>query len=197
MFEMAAQARNLAAFHPDGGSPFDSAIGAQADAAVVTAWITPATHPTIIDFGVGYGRVAEETVRWYDRVVGVDPWPSVIRLAGQRVPGLALVRSDGLDLAARLPTPADAAYAFDVFPRMPARIGGRVLRGLAAAVRPGGLLLVDVPTEERRRDPADWTDRGAWSEAFLDGVLGQAGLEEDIARGILPPGMLLLSRTAL
>lgn len=91
----------------------------------------------ILDFGCGAGGLTAELALVYD-VVGVDFSAPALEVARERGLKVHLVNSSDA-----LPTGFDAACAFDVIEHVDDDMAE--LRRLAAAVRPGGIVMVTVP----------------------------------------------------
>ena len=91
----------------------------------------------VLDFGCGSGGLTAEIAREYD-VVGVDFSAPALEVARRRGLSVHLMQSSDA-----LPTGFDAVCAFDVIEHIDDDVGE--LRRLAAAVRPGGVVMGTVP----------------------------------------------------
>jgi 2-polyprenyl-3-methyl-5-hydroxy-6-metoxy-1,4-benzoquinol methylase len=125
----------------------------------------------VLDFGCGSGGLTAELARHY-RVLGVD----------FSAPALEVARQRGLDVrliagGEALPDGFDAACAFDVIEHV--EDDAVELKRLAAAVRPGGIVMVTVPAYRflwgRMDDVAG--HRRRYRLRVLDRVMRAAGLE--------------------
>jgi SAM-dependent methyltransferase len=127
-----------------------SGVDVHGEAAYVAALVPPGSR--VLDAGCGTGRVAIElAARGYD-VAGVDSDASMLDVARAAAPGLPWQLLDLVDLA------EEAAYdlvvaAGNVMIFLAPGTGPQVVRRLAAALRPGGLLVsgwrtADLPVEE-------------------------------------------------
>lgn len=109
---------------------------------------------TVVDLGCGRGLFANllQECSSDREVLGIDPDPrrvAVARLTER--PGLAFRLGDARE--AELP-PCDAVVLVDVLYLLSEEDQARVLQGAAAAVRPGGRVVVYA--QERRADPRFW-----------------------------------------
>jgi 2-polyprenyl-3-methyl-5-hydroxy-6-metoxy-1,4-benzoquinol methylase len=107
--------------------------------AVILATLRRFVRPgsRILDFGCGAGGLTAELARVYD-VVGVDFSTPALEVARGRGLNVHLVNSSDA-----LPTGFDAVCAFDVIEHVDD--DAAELKRLAAAVRPGGIVVVTVP----------------------------------------------------
>jgi ubiquinone/menaquinone biosynthesis C-methylase UbiE len=115
----------------------------------------PTGRSAALDFGCGVGRLTQALARHFDRVTGVDLAPSMIEQARthNRHPdrcsyllngkdNLALLRDDSFDLVVSIIT----------LQHMRPRYIRRYLREFVRVLRPGGLLVFQLPDSYRRRD---------------------------------------------
>ncbi len=139
---------------------------AYVDALLIRAGAAPGA--TVLDAGCGTGRVAVELARRGHAVVGVDSDPSMLAVA--RVHGGP--RWLDADLAALdLPDRFDLVVAAgNVVVFLAPGTEPRVVGGLAAHLRPGGLLVSGW-----RTDRLDVTQYDAWARA--------AGLDQVVRHG--------------
>jgi len=109
-------------------------------------------RPAILDAGCGTGRLAE----LMGAVGDVEAWdasPVAVELARAR--GLLRARLADLNEEAPAPQAYDVITTVDVLYHRGVRDDVAVLRSLRTALRPGGLLLVNVPAWEALRGPHD------------------------------------------
>ncbi len=137
-----------------------SGVDVHGEAAYVAALVPPGSR--VLDAGCGTGRVAVELARRGYDVAGVDSDASMLDVARATAPNLAW---ELRDLAAY---EGDAAYdlvvaAGNVMIFLAPGTGPEVVRRLAAALRPGGLLVSGWRTVEL-------------AVAEYDGWCGEAGL---------------------
>jgi SAM-dependent methyltransferase len=142
--------------------------------------------PRLLDAGCGDGllslALAKRHPDW--SVVGVDQREDLLRGAGERARGrgLANVRFEAADLTAPLPESGfDAVVALECLHEIPDDQGA--LAAMAGALRPGGLLVLQVPDRDWR--PVLPGSSGIWREEIRHGygedelaaMLRAAGLE--------------------
>lgn len=108
---------------------------------------------TILEVGVGTGRIALPTVAAGGRVVGVDLSAEMLRaLAGRDLPQLALVRGD-ITCLPFCDNAFDAAICVHVLHLVDSRV---VLADLLRLVRPGGVIILG----------RDWVDPASFAGAM-------------------------------
>lgn len=111
---------------------------------LLRSWLAPVQGQTILDLACGTGRLLEFATH------GLDASENMVRLARQKHPqkdircGLASKLSD---FAIRF----DAIFCLHFFMHLPAPEIESVLRACFAQLQPGGLLVFDVPSANRRR----------------------------------------------
>ncbi len=112
------------------------------EAAFVHGLVAPGAR--VLDAGCGTGRVGIRLAELGHRCVGVDVDASMLAVARREAPDLVWVRSDLAEPAAevREEAPYDAVVlAGNVVPLLAEGTLGPVMSGLAALLRPGGLLI--------------------------------------------------------
>jgi SAM-dependent methyltransferase len=105
--------------------------------------VAPSGHALAIEIGSGLGRVCDALARRFDRVVGVDVSPEMVRQATELVtnPAVSFRVGDGVGLDGIETGSADLVLSFTVFQHIPrARIVHGYLAEAARVLRPGGLL---------------------------------------------------------
>ncbi len=117
----------------------------------------------VVDLGCGSGIWAAALVDAGYDVIGVDQSAALLEIARERAPGARFVRASLFDV--KLPPCSAVTVLGECFSYSVDRRAGRpalaiVLRRIAAALRPGGLLVFDVIT--RGSEPE--TGRRTWSE---------------------------------
>jgi SAM-dependent methyltransferase len=139
----------LARIHRDGHEGHARAAAPRVLAALRAAGVR---RGLVLDLGCGAGVLSEVLVRRGHEVVGVDVSPAMLATARRRVPRARFVRGS-IDRVA-LP-PCDAAVAIgEVLNYLPTEAAlARTLRRVRAALRPGGVLVLDalLPRPRRRR----------------------------------------------
>jgi SAM-dependent methyltransferase len=117
------------------------------------AYLDPACR--ILDFGCGYGRVAEFLFsHGYRNVVGVDPAPAMVAAARDRLPELEFHVLDG-SLNVGVPDASvDAVLLFSVLTCVPGDAGQRaIVQEVTRVLAPGGLLYIsDLWLQTDRRN---------------------------------------------
>lgn len=181
----AAAANNRSVMHPTGVLPerdYDASGAADADRVAEIA--PPAEYPKLVDLGGGDGRVAKYLDRLGYEVLLVDAAPSMLNLARRRLPSrIRAVQSDGRDLV-RIVQDVDVVLALGVLQYLTPAAGTKVLVGVAAALSPTGLVLLDVPLYDESVRGRDWWDPGCWTLDQLENAAGAAGLAVvDVAVG--------------
>jgi SAM-dependent methyltransferase len=128
-------------FDPHGNDLFGALAGA----------IEAASSPqaTAVDLGCGTGRALPRLAGCFRSVLAVDLSPRCLEVARRRCAGLDGVEFLQHDLARPLPrADFDVALCVNVAIMPGTRVRRRVLRNVAGAVRPGGLLILVVPSVE-------------------------------------------------
>ena len=112
---------------------------------------------SVLDFACGTGRITDLLASELPsaRVVGVDVAESMLAVARERVPGATFVRSDGRDLRGVAGDGTiDLVTAFRFFPNADPGLRVSAADAIAAAVRPGGHVLIN-------------NHRNFWSPSYL------------------------------
>lgn len=162
-----AYASDPARIHPSGANGEDAYLASGLTAAVEVANIAPPDdYPRLIDFGCGDGRVTAAFCDLGYSTWAVDAGPQMVARAAGRAPCATPIVSDGRDLASFV-GPVDVVVALAVLIHVPYATGRRIVSELSRCLRSGGLLLVDIPIYEERRNPVDWNDVGTWTVADL------------------------------
>lgn len=119
----------------------------------------------VLDAGCGAGRPATEELAPAHDVVGLDISREQLRLARERLPGVALARGDlaGLPFAA---DSFDAVVSYHAIIHVPKEEHADVLGEFHRVLRSGGRLVVTMGTAPFEDGNEDWLDTGtemAWS----------------------------------
>jgi SAM-dependent methyltransferase len=105
----------------------------------------------LLDAGCGDGRVAHELVQAGHHVTGVEYLETSVQYARHLVPQAdflpADLREDLLELPGLAPDSFDAAVLVEVYEHLPPADCPLVLANLHRLLKPGGLLIVSVPTK--------------------------------------------------
>lgn len=122
---------------------------------------TPLRESRVLDFGIGWGRLARFFARDVrpGNLMGVDPTEGILEVCRQsRVPA-ELERTDFVP--ASLPFhDIDLAYSFSVFTHISEAASEACLDALHASMTPGGLLVVTI-RPPGYLDISPWMDSGA------------------------------------
>ena len=111
----------------------------------------PRRFVTALDFGCGVGRVTQALADHFDRCVGVDIAPSMIARANQHnrhAPSRCWYQVNATDdLALFVDAEFDLIYASRVLQHIEPRYTRNYLAEFIRVLRPGGLVIVDLPSE--------------------------------------------------
>lgn len=109
----------------------------------------------VVELGCGAGEPATRLLSQQHRVLGVDASLVQLRLARQSAPTALLVQADLAHLSLR-PGSVDAVASFYALGHVPAEDHAPLLMRIAEWLRPGGLLLTNVPVGEGDGQVHDW-----------------------------------------
>lgn len=143
---------------------------------------------TTLDFGCGDGRVLIPLHDGGRRMIGADASPAMLARVHRQRPELELVESDGLDLLERLGRPVEAIVALAVLIHHDHLDGARIIDGLARALAPGGILILDLPVAGVAVERPHWLGVTTWTLDQVAALAGHVGLE----LGFRPPPPLPL-----
>lgn len=129
----------------------------------------------VMDYGSGDGRVAQHLASLYD-VVCVDSSPRMLELAQDRI-GTAADYHCWSGLVPWDADPVDAVFSTAVFIHHPITTGARILANLAEAVKPGGLLALQIPLYSVPRIGLSHLDVTVWTLGDLAPAADAAGCE--------------------
>lgn len=133
---------------------------------------------SVLDFGCGDGRVAVPMQRHGYRVIGVDSSQRMLDELAKNTPKTKTIRSDGSDLLAQLGgKKVDAAYCLAVLIHHSYSDATKIITNLMAAVKSGGLLVLDWPTSDNPQERHDWIGVTTWSKAEQYGQVVSLGLQ--------------------
>jgi SAM-dependent methyltransferase len=114
-----------------------------------------------LDFGCGAGRLTRPLAERYELAVGVDIAPEMLELAERDNPvadRCRFVRNTEPDLALFADGEFDLVYSTIVLQHLPRRLIRAYLAEFARVVRPGGVVIVHLPTSPRLT-PRGWCYR--------------------------------------
>jgi SAM-dependent methyltransferase len=193
-----------AAIHPSGDAGTDSTQWRDSGMEHASHWTSAWWHhadyaepATILDFGCGAGRVTLPLVELWPRsqIIAADASRTMlVRLHHASLPGrhnanITPLLSDGFD--GRLPEGLDAVHSIIVLQHYLWEDGAELLRRLVRAVRPGGLLGIQLPLYAIEGQSSDWTGVTTWTVHRFAEVAQQAGaaiLEARVSPSLFRPG---------
>jgi SAM-dependent methyltransferase len=120
----------------------------------------PGAFETALDFGCGAGRLTQAMARQFERCEGIDISPAMVRLAielnrrGERC-RFRVNQSDSL--GAYADASFDLVYSSLVLQHMDPPLARGYIRELVRVLRPGGLLVFQVPSERDTRSELPWS----------------------------------------
>lgn len=120
-----------------------------------------------LDFGCGIGRLTQALSHHFDRVVGIDIAPTMIALAEDLNPSperVRFVRNPRDDLAVLGSAEFDFIYSNIVLQHVPPELTRKYLLELLRALRPGGILVFQLPSH--RRPSSELTVRAMPDDAY-------------------------------
>ena len=123
------------------GNSYGQFVDAQ-ERTILGEWLAGVPASDVVDIGCGTGRLLDFAM------TGVDASSEMLKVAAQKYPDRRLVQSALPDLA--LEDAFDAAICFHVFMHMSEVAIQAALTEIARVVRPGGRLIVDIPSAHRR-----------------------------------------------
>ncbi len=139
-----------------------------------------------LDFGCGVGRLSQPLARYFDRVVGVDISPEMIRLADRLNQHPARLRylCNGRDDLVVLPT-SDFTFMYSsvVLQHIEPATALRYLRELIRVVAPGGILVFQLPSHQRPPEDQRRAARNMPHEAYRASVCVEDDVPEEAAPG--------------
>ncbi len=118
-----------------------------------------AGHEPVLDLGCGRGELLEALLQAGIEARGVDADPAMVEACRRR--GLAVIAGDALEvLGQQPPASLGAVTALHLFEHLPAGTWASLIQAAAAALREGGVLLVECPNPEALRVGANlfWID---------------------------------------
>jgi SAM-dependent methyltransferase len=140
---------------------------------------------TVVDFGAGDGRVAIPLARLGYPVTAVDASLTMVRRLKAFDPTFPAIVADGSNLE-DLPQPVDVVYALAVLIHHRHADAAIIITNLAASLKPGGRLLLDLPLYDVGREPGAWCDVSTWTLPELLELADRLGLT--VERAEVSPG---------
>ena len=165
-----------AAIHPTRARVGEAAYwrSGEIQAVMLADVLKPASR--VVDFGCGDGRVTIPLAAAGHHVTGADASAAMLARLTERAPDIPTIQSTGPDLAQALGRKTDAVVALAVLIHHGYDDGAAIVRGLAQAVKKGGLLVLDWPTSARPHERAAWIDVTTWSVDQQQAVAAEVGL---------------------
>jgi SAM-dependent methyltransferase len=172
----------LAATYDDerfGGS-YGGYIDAQ-EKRILRRWLAPIRGLPILDFACGTGRMSEFATH------GLDPSRAMVEIARAKHPRNNIL-CGGVDLLPQFRTTFDAILCFHLFMHLPLAETSNIVIHLLQYIKPGGLLIFDVPSSSRRRlsgfRPSGWHGATALNRCEISAMVSENAVLQDF-RGIL------------
>ena len=155
-----------------------------------------ASH-TALDFGCGVGRLTQSLANYFDRVVGVDIAPSMIKLAdaynrhGDRCD---YIMNESHDLRCFQDGRFDFVISHITLQHMAPRYSTAYVREFARVLAPGGIVVFQIPSERtaRRRASSNAAARPTPSLAHDDPPMEMHGVPRRKVENILEAGELTI-----
>lgn len=130
----------------------------------------------VLDFGAGDGRVTVPLARLGYTVTAADSSPRMLAALHAAAPTIPMVLTDGLDRDALPHHAFDAAVCLAVLIHHGYTAGRRIIETLTAAVKPGGLLILDWPASDYPAEGQVWTDVTTWHPDQQAALAAECGL---------------------
>jgi SAM-dependent methyltransferase len=136
---------------------------------VLRRWLAPFQGGSILDLACGTGRLLDLATH------GLDASPAMVRIAHEKHPQKAIRCARATDLG-EFRTSFDAIFCLHLLMHLASAEIERVLRSGFEQLRPGGVLIFDVPSALRRRltgfCPAGWHGGTALTLSEVAAVAG-------------------------
>ena len=124
----------------------------------------PAGRAVAVEIGSGLGRNCKAMAGRFDRVVGVDIAPEMVRRATELVPEAEFHLVDGASLTPIADASADLVFSFTVFQHIPdLAVIQRYIAEAGRVLRPGGVFAFQWNNESGQRA---WKVRRTWLSAL-------------------------------
>ncbi len=112
---------------------------------ILAAWLGGVSPADVLDIGCGTGRLLDFAL------TGVDCSHAMLEVAARKFPRHRLVQAHSVDLSAAAPGPFKAAICFHLLMHLDAEQIEKTLKSAAQVVPVGGRLIIDIPSQHRRR----------------------------------------------
>jgi len=163
----------------------------------------------MLEIGPGFGQWLEalRVDRGYARAAAVDLSPEVVEFCNHAMPGSASLEPDTAGFLERHAGRYDRIFAFHVLEHVPGEERDRLVRAMRAALKPGGLCIVEVPNMANMLAGgflryADLTHETGFTELSLRQLFEDAGFvdvrcfEEKLVLGV-PQDLLAMTFRSL
>lgn len=138
----------------------------------------------IVDMGCGDGRVAHAFYEKGYAIVGADSSTEMLFNLQEKCPNIEAIESNGIDLDEKLDNAGlsqpDVIYCLAVLIHHDYKSGAKMIEGMAKALKPGGLLILDWPTADKDNRPHErtwWCDVTRWDSVEQSDIADYCGLE--------------------
>ncbi|MES2945957.1 MAG: class I SAM-dependent methyltransferase [Pseudomonadota bacterium] len=116
----------------------------QMERAVLKSWLVKVSPSDVVDLGCGTGRLLDFAL------TGVDSSAAMLKVAGRKHPDRHLIQAGLPRLEFAAGQSFQAAICFHVFMHLQPEVIEQSLSALARVIRPGGMLIFDLPSRHRR-----------------------------------------------
>jgi SAM-dependent methyltransferase len=119
-------------------------------------------HGDALDFGCGVGRLSQALADHFERVTGVDIAPTMLDLALQHNAHgdkCRFVLNDSDNLQVLASNSFDLVYSRLVLQHMPPAVSAAYLPELVRVLRPGGVLVFQLPSDQEPPVSGGWLKR--------------------------------------
>lgn len=133
----------------------------------------------VVDFGCGDGRVTGPLaeILGNNRVMGIDSSERMLKSLRGRYPHIATRRSDGSNLDTLLRPGVGLLFCLAVLIHHDWAGGKALVTNMAKAVKPGGLLVLNWPTDSKPQERAHWIDVTTWDRQAKADLAESLGLK--------------------
>lgn len=138
---------------------------------------------TILDFGCGDGRVAIPLHHRGYEVIGVDSSTRMVTALTRNEPKIRGIVTTSADLAERLPKRPDVVICLAVLIHHSYDDGEEIITRLREVTRPGGLLILDWPTNPTPYERRTWIEVTTWSPQAQQAVADRLDIRR-VNRGL-------------
>jgi cyclopropane fatty-acyl-phospholipid synthase-like methyltransferase len=133
--------------HPAGVKLDEYIESGKRDAIEVLKWVKPEDY--VMDYGCGNGRVLKFIP---NKRIGIDA-----------VKEMAVFVKTPEEFEGKV----DVIYSISVFIHNSFETGVNIIKWMKEHIKPGGLLLLQIPIYDVAKNPENWTDVGVWTERMF------------------------------